>query len=292
MYTHLQKFKQEYTRSNGTSSPLEVSTPFLLRVGHSRPGPIHLAAGFLAGGSGDGLGCRPPLYSSSGRFSCRFGLGLSRVASGVMPIGVWSPALASGRRWLVVVLLLTMALQRVEPVVDFGGSSTAPTNKLGGGSDLRIWGCLYSWCAHGGHGGCQEEDFSAPLRSALLSYLAAAFLWRSLAVDSRRLEPSCLCLFRPKGGPPQPQDNGCSTSVLEALAGDSRRRHTSFRRQVVCPRRSQDGRRWSHSLGGQDYGLDCVFIFCSRVLYVIFQDRTVFFIFSGPVCNLYPPLLI
>jgi hypothetical protein len=34
------------------------------------------------------------------------------------------------------------------------------------------------------------------------------------------------------------------------------------------------------------------FIFCSRVLYVFFQDCLVFFIFSGPVCNLYPPLLI
>jgi hypothetical protein len=63
--------------------------------------------------------------------------------------------------------------------------------------------------------------------------------------------------------------------------------------QVVCPRRSQGGQRSKLNFGGEDQGPDCFSCFLSKALYANFQDYVVTSSsVQGPVCNMFPPLLI
>lgn len=82
-----------------------------------------------------------------------------------------------------------------------------------------------------------------------------------------------------------------STSWVEALTEDSRWSSASSLRQVVRPRRCENGRRWSLPCGGEDRRLDCVFVSVLRVLAVKFQDCSVFLHFKCPDCKMYPPSL-
>lgn len=170
-----------------------------------------------------------PVVFCSSRIRFRCCLALSSMAYGLMPKGIWLPEHASCYRWLVMVLLLSMALQRMEPEMDGGGSSASPLNKLEFSSDLRNLGSSSLWYTHCGDGGYQKEGFLPCLRSVLRDSVAASSLRSSIAVDPRRPVPSCHCFFWPKGGPPQPQDGGCSSSRLHADAEDLR----------LCPNASQ-----------------------------------------------------
>jgi len=80
-----------------------------------------------------------------------------------------------------------------------------------------------------------------------------------------------------------------STSMAEALQGDSGRSFASSQCQVVCPRRWEGGRQWNHADGGEVHGVDCFSFSVSRVLYVKFQDCFSCLVFHGPDCKLYPP---
>jgi hypothetical protein len=61
------------------------------------------------------------------------------VENGVIPSGIVSSELASGKRWMGVVLLLSTTLQRMESDVAGDATTTSPPPlpiKLGCGSDL------------------------------------------------------------------------------------------------------------------------------------------------------------
>jgi hypothetical protein len=91
------------------------------------------------------------------------------------------------------------------------------------------------------------------------------------------------------GGPSRRQSGISSTSLVEAPSRASRRSPMSFRRQVVRPRRCQDGRRWRLITRGEDQGRDCFSCFILRVFCAIIQDYAVIFhFFQCPVCKMYP----
>jgi hypothetical protein len=82
-----------------------------------------------------------------------------------------------------------------------------------------------------------------------------------------------------------------STSKTEAPSQDSRRRNSPLRHQVVRPRRSDGGRRWSLLPGGEDLELDCSFCSFSKVLCVTFKGYAIFsFLCKAFVVKLYPPI--
>jgi hypothetical protein len=127
--------------------------------------------------------------------------------SGVMPIGCVLSTRVSSVRWLAVGILMvaaTWCLLLLE-----GPSMAHPPNKLvvcPPDLDLEAWCCARGW--------------RAALLPAWWGSLAAANFWSSIAGDARQHRLSCLCFFRPNGGPPKPHDGGSSSSRHDAIAED------------------------------------------------------------------------
>jgi hypothetical protein len=114
--------------------------------------PLSLSfSGGVAGRREDGVGGWLPVYSSLG---CRC---FTLVESGVMPKGRWSLEHGSCIWCLVVVLLLSMALQRSEPVMGGGDAAALPLNKLFQASDLATVAFVLLLLSH--HGGESEGGF-------------------------------------------------------------------------------------------------------------------------------------
>jgi hypothetical protein len=93
------------------------------------------------------------------------------------------------------------------------------------------------------------------------------------------------------GGPSRCRVGISSTSKSEAFSRASRWSSVSSHHQVVRPRLCHVGHRRRLVPGGEDQGLNHVFLFCFRVLSAKKnQDYVVFLFFHmGPACILYPP---
>jgi len=150
------------------------------------------------------------------------------------PMGSISPEYASCFWWWLVVRLWAAVLQRTEPKVADSGIAPSPSIKLGCRPDLRISVVQLSMCGHHGGGVVDAVRIWSSSRFVRWGVCAAGVPRSSSVGDLRQPALSCPCFFWPKGGPPQPQFVGCSsTSRREADAEAIHPLHPGVQR---CPR--------------------------------------------------------
>jgi hypothetical protein len=137
-----------------------------------------------------------------------------------MPMGILLLEILSGLRWWAGLMLLAVVLQRMEPKADGGPTSSSSPIKLVGGSNPMDSAGQSSMQSHHGDGCIGEDACWLRLRSGLRGAQAAGVTRSSSVGDSRRRRPSCPCYLWLKGGPPQPQDDGASSSRRKAIAED------------------------------------------------------------------------
>lgn len=198
---------------------------------------------------------------------------------GFMPV-VWSGAwdLSGQIRCLLGFFFVVLLLHRSEPRKK--KKATVSLNKAVVWYHLLMWnrgsGKLYL----AGRGGEGMKRTRAAISTSLR--------WRRwlmlLAGVNHTVDVLAAVICGWKGGPSRRRFGVSSTSAMEALPGASRRSSASSRRQVVRPRRCQDGRRWRLVPGGEDPGLDCFLQFSLRVLCANVQDCVVFSFFPSGSC--------
>jgi hypothetical protein len=114
-----------------------------------------------------------------------------------MPKGRWSPEQSSSSWWLVAVFCLSMALQWLEPKMDWKVPVAYPLNKLGLASDLLSLGdvVFFFLCHHGGGKAEVAKAWIWPdLRLWGVEAFTLDFFRRASSADILRRRPAILLL--------------------------------------------------------------------------------------------------
>lgn len=220
--------------------------------------------------------------------------------SGEMPFGCVLSTRPSSVRQLAVGILVAAAAWCV--LLLEGPPMAHPPNKLAVcPPDLG----LEAWCCAGACGASilplffnHQGDGGGGWWGAVLHQPAwwgssdAATSWSSIVGDRRQRWLSCLCFFRPNGGPPKPCDGGYSSNKpprWRPFEGFPAAFNSLRLPSGIIPGEKKGGRRRSLCCCGGEEGPDCFQNLLFRVLCANFQDYAVIFVLSGSCLNIVTP---
>jgi hypothetical protein len=139
---------------------------------------------------------------------------------------------------------------------------------------------------HGGEGNRRSGEFSS-----------VSSRWRDWLLLQQRANHAAamiaVAIFGRKGGPSRRLDGALLNLQCGGLPQSFLLESALPHHQVVRPRWSRGGRRWRLRRGGEDRGSDCFFWYTFKVLFAFSQGYVVLSLFlQGPLCNLYPTMII